>query len=320
MSFTAITRRLPAWACGAVIVAGLLAPAATAALGASSSAGTQGFQISPPVTTLSLNRGTSTRGTMKVTNLTGQTLTLTVGKENFVAQGEEGQVELTDNADPLYSLAPYFTLSTSQISVAPTATVSVGYTISVPINAEPGGRYGSVTFTSIPAALPSGQSGAAVRQQLAGLILLRINGPTHEQLAVASFTTGKSFYEYGPVTFTTRVQNEGNVHELPTGQIVVKNLFGLTTAKLTLDQHYVLPGAIRRLTNTLNRHFLFGPYTATLTLHNGTLQTLTATTKFTVIPYKLLTIALVILVLVILFFWKARKRLARALRILAGRE
>jgi len=320
MTVALLQRRLSNWAGGAVVLAAMLAPAAMSAAAPSSSAATQGFQISPPVTTLNLDRGTSTHGTMKVTNLTSQQITLTVAKENFVAKGEEGQVELTDNADPLYSLAPYFTLDQTQINVAPAATVSVGYTISIPLNAEPGGRYGTVTFTSVPAALPSGQSGAAVRQQLAGLILLRINGPTHEQLSIASFATDKKFYEYGPVSFVTRIQNEGNVHERPTGQIVVKDMFGLTTTKLTLDQQYVLPAAVRRLTNKLNRHFLLGPYTATVTVHNGALQTLTAITKFTVIPYKLIIVVFLILLVIFLFFWKARRRFARAVRILAGRE
>ncbi len=298
----------------------MFAAAANTAQAPSSSAATQGFQISPPITTLNMNRGTSTQGNMKVTNLTAGTLTLAVSKENFVAQGEEGQVALTDNADPLYSLAPYFTLSTSQVTVAPTATAQVNYTISVPLNAEPGGRYGSITFTSIPAALPSGQSGAAVRQQLAGLILLRINGPTHEQLSIATFKTDKSFYEYGPVTFTTRVQNEGNVHEKPSGQIVVKNILGVTTDKLALEQQYVLPGAVRRLTTKLNRHFMFGPYTATLTLHNGTIQTITAKASFTVLPYKLIILVVIILLILFLIFWKGRHRLGRAFRILSGRE
>jgi hypothetical protein len=281
---------------------------------------TQGFQISPPITTLSLDRGTSTQGTMKVTNLTGQQMTLAVGKTDFGATGEDGQTIIGPTSDPLYSLDPYFTLGTSTVTVPPDGTESVNYTIAVPSNAEPGGRYGAITFDTIPGPLPNGESGASVKQELAGLILLRINGPTHEQLAVASFTTDKSFYEYGPVNFTVRVKNDGNVHEKPTGQIVVKDMLGLTTAKLTVPSQYVLPDAIRRLTAQLNRHLLFGRYTATLTLQNGSIQTLTAVVGFTVIPWKLLLVIFVILLLIWLFLWKSRKRFGRAFRILAGKE
>ncbi|HSX02380.1 MAG TPA: hypothetical protein VLI05_03640 [Candidatus Saccharimonadia bacterium] len=291
-----------------------------AAPGTSQAADAQGYQISPPVNSLALDRGTSTRQTIKITNLTNQQITLRVSKQNFVAKGEEGEVELTDNADPAYSLAPYFTLSQPTVTVGPKATAELQYVVSVPANAEPGGRYGSVTFSTIASKLPNGESGAAVQQDLAALIFLRINGPAHEQLAIASFAADKTFAEYGPIAFTTRVQNLGNVHEKPTGQIVVKNMLGLTTATIKIDEKNVIPGAIRRLGSQLNRPWLFGRYTATLTLHNGSVQTLTASTSFTVIPYKLVAAVLVALLIVLWFFWKARKRLAKAGRILAGRE
>lgn len=281
---------------------------------------TLGYQISPPVTTLALDPGTSSRQIIKVTNLTDKQLTLQLDKRNFVAKGEEGEVELVDNADPRYSLAPYFTLSQPTVTVPPRGTSQVQYVLSVPMDAEPGGRYGSVTFNTIANKLPSGQSGASVRQELAALIFLRINGDANEQLKIASFTVEKDFAEYGPVTFGTRIQNLGNVHEKPTGNIVVKNMFGFTTAKVSLEEKNVIPGAIRKVDTKLNKKYLFGYYNATLTLQNGTIQTLTAKTSFTVIPYKLLGIILVILVIVIVILTKGRKRLARAGRILAGRE
>ena len=281
---------------------------------------TRGYQISPPVTTLALDRGTSTRQTIKVTNLTDTQMTLQLGKRNFVAKGEEGEVELTDAANPLYSLAPYFTLSQPTITVPPKGTSSLQFVLSVPADAEPGGRYGSITFNTIAAALPQGQSGASVRQELAALVFLRINGAANEQLKIASFTPDKSFAEYGPVKFTTRIQNLGNVHEKPTGQIVVKNMFGGTTAKLALDEKNVIPGAIRKLNITLGKKLLFGRYSATLTLKNGTLQTLTASTGFTIIPYKLIAGIILGLVILALIFRKGRRRFGRALRILAGGE
>jgi hypothetical protein len=281
---------------------------------------TLGYQISPPVTTLALDPGTSSRQTIKVTNLTDEQLTLQLDKHNFVAKGEEGEVELVDNASPLYSLAPYFTLSQPTVIVPPRGTSQVQYVLSIPKDAEPGGRYGSVTFNTIAAKLPNGQSGASVQQELAALIFLRINGAANEQLKIASFTVGKNFAEYGPVSFVTRVQNLGNVHEKPTGEIVIKDMFGFTTAKINVDEKYVIPGAIRRLNATLNKKYLFGAYNATLTLKNGTIQTLTATTSFTVIPYKLLGIVILILIVLAVILTKGRKRIARAISILAGRE
>lgn len=281
---------------------------------------TLGYQVSPPVNTLALDRGTSTRQTVKVTNLTDQQLTLQVGKRNFVAKGEEGEVELVDDANPLYSLAPYFTIAQPTITVPPRGTAKVDYVLSVPLDAEPGGRYGSITFNTIAAKLPAGQSGASIRQELAPLIFLRINGAANEQLKIESFRAGRNFAEYGPVNFITRTRNLGNVHEKPTGEIVVKNMLGLTTARVKLTEQNIIPGAIRKVNSSLGRKLLFGRYTATLTMKNGTIQTLTASTSFIVLPYKLIAIVLIVLLVIAFVGRRGRKRFGRAIRILAGRE
>jgi hypothetical protein len=278
------------------------------------------FQISPPVTTLAVDPGNGVTGKIKVTNLTDTQISLQVGKTNFVAKGEEGQVELLDEGNPAYSLAPYFTLDQSTLDVPPRGSKDVAYSINVPNNAEPGGRYGSVTFNTIPAKLPNGQSGASVKQELAALIFLRINGATNEQLSIESFTTGSSFYEFGPIGFTTRIKNLGTVHERPTGEIVVKDLLGFTAGKVKLEEKNIIPGAIRKFESELNKKFLFGYYTATLTVQNGSVQTLTDKTSFTVIPYRILAIVVAILVILFLVFWKGRKRISRAIRILSGKE
>lgn len=295
---------------------------------------TQSYQISPPTANYAADPGTTVKGSIKVTNLTGSPMTVNVGKQNFVAKGEEGEIELTDNADPLYSLAPWFSFDAQQLNVPARGTVALGYTIAVPANAEPGGRYGSITFNTIPPKLPNGTSGAAVEQNLAGIVFLRINGAAKEQVNVATFETGlyndktndfspKSFFEYGPVDFLTRVQNAGNVHEKATGQITIKNMFGMTVAVIPLDQHFVIPGAIRRLHNTWTapKHtLLIGSYSAHLVASYASGKSLTADTSFLVIPWRLLLVVLIIAVLLFLFFWKGRKRFARAGRILAGRE
>jgi hypothetical protein len=294
--------------------------------------GTQSFQVSPPTANYSGNRGTAVAGTIQVTNLTKQALTVNVGKENFVAQGEEGQVELVNNADPLYSLSPWFYVDQNQMSIPGLGTAKLHYTIGIPANAEPGGRYGSITFSTIPPALNGGSSGASIMQTLGSLVFLRINGAAKEQLNVLTFQTTsgtttsakKDFFEYGPVNFITRIKNNGNVHERPTGTITIKNMLGITTATLSLDQHYVIPTAIRRWYNTLGTSqfnpLLFGPYTATLNASYAGNKTITATTSFTVFPYKLVIIALVILLVLFLLIFKGRKRFARAFRILAGKE
>lgn len=287
-------------------------------------AGSQSFQISPPTANYAADPAGETKGTIKVTNLTDTPLSLKVGKENFVAKGEEGEIELTDNNDPLYSLAPWFNLIEPTVDVPARATKEVHYLIDVPTGAEPGGRYGSIIFSSTPPKLPTGVSGATVQQNLAAIVFERINGAAKEHLDVVTFSTPQNFYEYGPVRFDTRLKNTGNVHEKATGTISIKNMLGLTVAKIPLDEHFVIPNAIRHLKNDWpsgkDHPILFGRYTAELSATYAGGQKLTATTNFTVVPWRLVIGILIALILIVLVFWRGRKRLARAGRILAGRE
>lgn len=314
-----------------VALGGLLPMAASAAT-------TQSFQISPPTANYPADPGADVQGKIKVTNLSDVAIELKVGKQNFVAKGEEGEIELVDNANPLYSLAPWFTPAADTIQVPARGTKEIGYSIAVPAGAEPGGRYGSIVFSSVPPKLPSGVSGATVQQTLAGVVFLRINGAANEQLTVASFQTGKAktgpkpaanvfspatFFETGPIDLMTRVKNTGSVHEKPVGTITIKNMFGFTVAKIPLDEHYVIPGAIRRLHNTWAPKGpipLIGRYTAEVAGTYAGGKTLAAKTTFTVVPYKLLAAVLIGLILLVVIVRKGRKRLGRAARILAGRE
>ncbi len=313
------TSRTHILAAAASLVGALLLNPSTAQ-GATSAS----FQISPPTSNYAGDPGTVSKGTMKVTNLTDTSLTLNISKQNFVAKGEEGEIELVDNANPLYSLAPWFNIPAGSIEVGPRATKEVTYNISVPANAEPGGRYGSIVFSTIPPKLPSGQSGATVQQNLAGVIFQRINGDAKEELKLESFAPEKNFYETGPVKLYTRVSNQGNVHEKPTGTITIKNFLGFKVAEIPLDEHFIIPASTRRLTNEWpqgdKQPWLIGKYTAELSANYAGDKTFTGTTSFMVIPWKPLSVAAVILLILFLVFWKGRRRLSRAVRILAGRE
>jgi len=300
------------------------AGAVFALAGTAHAATSQSFQISPPTANYAGNPGSQQKGTIKVTNLTDAPLSVRVGKQNFVAKGEEGEIELVDDAAPLYSLAPWFNLDATQLDVPPLGTKELHYTLDVPVGAEPGGRYGSVVFNTIPPKLPSGQSGAAVQQQIAGIVFLRTNGKANEKLDLLSFAPDSTFSEYGPVKFLARVKNTGSVHEKAVGTITIKNMFGLKVDSIALDEHFVIPGAIRRLHNdwpAKGKHkFLFGRYTAELAATYGDSGKFTASTSFTIVPWKLLAVALIVLIILFLVFWRGRKRLRRAFRILAGRE
>ena len=178
-------------------------------------------------------------------------------------------------------------------------------------NAEPGGHFGSIVFATVPTPSTKG-IGAALSEQIASLILLEIPGNVKEQAEAVSFNTEKPFYEFGPVTFLTRVRNDGDIHIQPSGAILVKGPFG-QEFNVPIEQVNVLPGAIRIIPATLNKHFLIGKYEATLVSVYGTKnEQLSATAESYAFPVRYGLVVLVILIF--LFFF--RKRFGKALKAL----
>jgi hypothetical protein len=249
-------------------------------------------------------------GTITVDNLTDQSTQIVVDLRNFTAQGEEGSVSLTKE-DTTYSLAKWIKVEPATVAIQAHSSQNFTFTIDVPKNAEPGGHFGSIVFTTAPSKDLNG-SGASLSQEVASLILFKIPGDTKEQAILESFTTDKQFYEFGPVKFETRVKNESKVHIAPVGSIVIRGWFGQKFI-VPLEIHNVLPDSVRKIPTTLKNKFLFGKFTATLIATYGTKgQQLYSSTQFSAFPIRYGLVALIILIILFL----GRKRIRKSIKVL----
>ena len=277
-----------------------------------------GLALSPPTFELSANPGDFLKNTIRVENLTDRPMIIVVEKRNFTAMGEEGSVDLTENATP-FSLASWITVDPVEVEIGPKGRSIFNFAINVPLNAEPGGHFGSIIFRVGNKEKVVG-TGATLSQELGSLILLRIAGKADEEGQFASFKAIKKFFEYGPVDFEIRVRNDGNVHLKPTGSIIINNFWGKKVATIEVEPKNVLPGAIRKLSATWERKFLLGRYRAIVSLNYGTeRKILVSSTSFVGFPYKIGGIIILGLLVLTIFIFRARKRLKLALKVLLGR-
>lgn len=277
----------------------------------------QGLTVTPPTFELSANPGDTLKNSIRVDNLTATPLKITTGLKNFTALGEEGQVGLTE-AESSFSLVSWIKMEPQAAEIPVKGSRIFSFTIQVPVNAEPGGRFGAIIFKTD--AKPIAGSGLAIGQEIGALLMLRLAGKVNEQAHIGTFKSLRSFQEYGPVKFETRIKNDGNVHVKPTGTITVTNFFGRKVATIPVDAKNVLPGAVRKLHTTWDRTSLFGKYTATLSLQYGNQQILTSSSTFTVIPYRMVLLGLVIALAIGAVLYLGRKRIGKAVRILLGKE
>lgn len=277
---------------------------------------------------LSETPGKTITNTITLDNLQSQPIKVRVVLRNFVAQGEEGSVNLTTDDNTTYSLAKWIKVEPTTVDIQAHESSTFTFSITVPENAEPGGHFGSIVFTTVPPTVKG--TGAALSAEVASLVLLKIPGDTKEQAVLESFTTDKSFYEFGPVLFDVKVKNEGGVHIAPAGSIVVKGWLGQKFI-VPLEMRNVLPDATRKIPAVLKNKLLFGKFTATLVATYGTKgQQLYSSTQFSAFPVRYAIIAFIILIVLLLgimlilgiaYFTTFKKnRIKKALSVLFGKN
>lgn len=269
----------------------------------------QGLEISPPLLDFKTDPGKTVTANIKLRNITDSTLIAKARIDDFVAQGEEGLPKLlidqkSGESSP-YSFKPWVR-SIAPLTIASKQQKTIQVVFDVPQDAAPGGHYGVVRFTA--AAPEVEDTGVSLSASIGTLVLINVSGDVKESATIEQFFVshnagGKpsSFFEQGPLTFVERIKNTGNVHVKPVGEVKVSNTFGKNIATLQVNPKNgnVLPASIRRFEQTMNKKLLFGRYTAETNLFYGNNQTLKQKISFWVIPYKLIALAIGVVILLI---------------------
>ena len=280
--------------------------------GTSTDGSGQALEISPPVITLTADPGQTLTTQISIRDISSQKLVVKGQVDDFVAAGEDGTPKLliddTDATDNPYSMKSWVAPLNS-ITLNPKEIKKLSVTINVPSDAAPGGYYADVRFTASAPELNN--SGVSLSASLGSLLLIKVNGEVKENMSVtevgASFEAGGKnniLFESSPIYLFERIKNNGNIHEQPTGQMTITDMFGkkIAVANVNLQLKNVLPNSVRRFEQTIDKSligdkFLFGKYSVKMKLTYGaTGQILTSEFNFWVIPYRLIGLGIIVLV------------------------
>lgn len=288
--------------------------------------------ISPPRLELTADPGRSVQSKFEVTNESQNDTVYYTQVENFEAGDESGNPQFVPARE---GLATWIDVQ-GQITVRAGETRTIPFTVNVPRSAEPGGYFASIFVRTTPPPQNGGE--VSIGARLGTLILFRVNGEIKEGVNILEFSTKdkQRFFTSLPVEFYYRFQNTGADRVKPEGNIVVKNLIGLTAKNLTANRQEgsVLPRSIRRFESAwINagggeenpsatvsaqtsggflssaedqfRNFAFGYYTAQLDIRYGeNNNTANAKYSFFIVPWQLLSIVILglLIILIILRF------------------
>lgn len=271
--------------------------------------------------------GATVPSKLKLYNESASTVTVYPETANFTALDETGTPNIIfDDVDE--GLETWITVEPGPFTIEPGQRLEVPFSINVPEDAAPGGHYAAIMFSpQEPVAVQQGQ--VAIGQKIGTLVLLRVAGTLNESGQIAQFSTidgdivGKTRYSRLPVEFEVRFQNRGNVHLRPNGSVVIRNMLGGTAAVLQVNNGLaaVLPNSIRKFEAAWEKqtnigtggnffteisrewsNFAFGPYTADLTLTYGANndKIVQQTLQFWVFPWRVLLLALIVLIVAVL--------------------
>ena len=235
---------------------------------------------------------------------------------DFLVTNKEGMPVIVDNplqSNPKYSASSWFNLPYDRITIAPNDKVTIQADITVPEDVHPGGRYVAIYFEpsgNIPE--PVGikeEAGTAVGTRIAGLVYLKVAGAISEKALVSRFFA-PSFFEYGPVKVETEILNRGDYHITPRGVVSLINMFGGVVDQQKLNEANIFPDASRSFTNELGKKWLMGRYKVSfLASYGETGQALTSELYVWIFPWRVATVTLLALIIIILLIKSAYKNL-----------
>jgi hypothetical protein len=270
--------------------------------------------VSPVLFDMDIAPGASAQAKIVLTNETDEPQTFSFLAENFIASGEEG-AQTYIHEEELTGLASWVYPDRPEVSLDPGKSADFPFLIRVPEDAEPGGHYAAIFFSRGSGdGAPSAKGGVGITEQVGVLLLVRVPGNIMEQSNVESFRMARGAVLHRlPAEFELRVRNTGSVHVRPTGTLVIRNMIGMTVARLPANpkQSAVLPGSVRKIENAWQktvprgdgfwaeaanewRNFALGRYTASVELAYGSRQEQIRSqdVHFWVIPWRILLLAL----------------------------
>ncbi len=212
--------------------------------------------INPTILEVSDKPGNKIDGKFRIRNNFSKPLTLSLHVDKVDARGKDGRVipATPDKGDTFIS---WLKFDQQTFTAAPQEWTDVKYTIDVPKDAAFGYYY--AIHVSQDAKDVKEKTTATVLGEVTIPLLLQIqrDGAKREAKLI-EFKADQFIYEYLPVKFLTTVENKGNVHLKPRGNIFIRGAGEKDLGIVEVNQGLgnVLPGSKRTFESVWNDGFL----------------------------------------------------------------
>jgi hypothetical protein len=226
---------------GLLMVVGLLAPFASQAQSSGLS-----LLTSPLPILMKTTPGVPVTTDIKLRNTGTEEETLKVSLMKFEAYEESGKPALMD-AEEGDDFMKWVTFSEDTFKVAPGEWKTIQATVAPPKEASFGYYYAFV-FSRANENLTPEERRTALNGGTAVLGLLDVDVPgAKKEMTLDSFTVSKKVFEFLPAEFNVVLKNEGNVHAAPRGNIFIDkgNTKDIALIEVNKEKGNILPSSKR---------------------------------------------------------------------------
>jgi hypothetical protein len=300
------------------------------------------FDVSPTLFELHATPGETITQTIYVISTNPDPTTYYLSVEDYEGTTDSSKSHrLLGISDSEYGARHWANLPVEEFTLELGERANIKVTFEVPATADPGEHYAAVLVARAPrAAEIEGDAQVSIVSRVGTMFMIDIAGQTKLDGVLEDFSLARNPKDglnkivaqavgKAPVDFNVTYKNAGTTHLSPQGTLEITNIFGKTievinpdattrsgkytgTTALSIDRFNVLRGSVRAmiLSNSYTDReipLFFGPYTAKLTLDDGTGIAKGASVHFWYIPCPQTPIIAGVVILLIVFFIVKKK-------------
>ena len=187
------------------------------------------LSINPLLSKINVAPGENWSGFVEIFNSNPRDFEFIIFVQDFRG-GEEGRVEFIDTREieksvdkgKEFLLSQWIDINREPITISARESKIVPFTVNIPENAGPGGKYAAI-LAAIKPPDHDFSSGASliVSPSVGSLLLFNVRGNVIESAFIREFSTKRNIYTNPEVPLMVRIQNDGNTHVHPRGDIKI---------------------------------------------------------------------------------------------------
>ena len=170
-----------------------------------------------------------------VTNVSDEEQEVVIEPMNYLI-GNNNDLDLSSASDEQNGIKDWISLDEQSIILQPKTSEEVVFVFNAPESAPVGSHRGAVVFRSD---VKDGGD-IAVRGQIAVHVLVNVKGETHASGRVNAFDI--PFFTLNEIDYDAEFENTGNIHYVPYGEVIVRNVFTKEEKMYKYEKHFVFPG------------------------------------------------------------------------------